>query len=42
MRPANRKDPDMTQEKKVTRAKVSILELARQLGNVSHAGRVTG
>lgn len=32
----------MTQEQKVIRAKVGILELARQLGNVSQACRVMG
>ncbi|MDI7047358.1 helix-turn-helix domain-containing protein, partial [Escherichia coli] len=32
----------MTQEQKVIRAKVGMLELARQLGNVSQACRVMG
>ena len=32
----------MTQEQKVIRAKLGMLELARQLGNVSQACRVTG
>jgi len=32
----------MTQEQKVIRAKVGILELAKQLGNVSQACRVMG
>ncbi|VVE85351.1 integrase [Pandoraea sputorum] len=32
----------MTQDQKVIRAKVGILELARQLGNVSQACRVMG
>lgn len=32
----------MTQEQKVIRAKAGILELARQLGNVSQACRVMG
>ena len=30
-------DHDMTQEQKIIRAKVGLLELAKQLGNVSHA-----
>jgi hypothetical protein len=29
--------PEMTQEQKIIRAKVGLLELARQLGNVSQA-----
>jgi hypothetical protein len=32
----------MTQEQKVIRGKVGMLELARQLGNVSQACRVMG
>jgi hypothetical protein len=32
----------MTTEQKVIRAKVGVLELARQLGNVSQACRVMG
>ena len=32
----------MTQEQKVIRAKVGVLELAKQLGNVSQACRVMG
>ncbi len=32
----------MTQEQKAIRAKVGMLELARQLGNVSQACRVMG
>jgi hypothetical protein len=32
----------MTQEQKVIRAKIGILELAKQLGNVSQACRVMG
>jgi hypothetical protein len=40
MRAANSKESSMTQEQKVIRAKVGILELARQLGNVSQACRV--
>jgi len=32
----------MTTEQKVIRAKVGLLELAKQLGNVSHACRVMG
>ncbi|KVE34478.1 hypothetical protein WS68_09430 [Burkholderia sp. TSV86] len=42
MRAANSKESTMTQEQKVIRAKVGILELARQLGNVSQACRVMG
>jgi hypothetical protein len=30
----------MTTEQKVVKAKVGVLELARQLGNVSQAGRI--
>jgi hypothetical protein len=41
-RAANRKESTMTQEQKVIRAKVGMLELARQLGNVSQACRVMG
>src|SRR5690349_8245229 len=36
------KESAMTQEQKVIRAKVGILELAKQLGNVSQACRVMG
>ncbi len=32
----------MTQEQKVTRAKIGVLELAKQLGNVSQACRMMG
>jgi hypothetical protein len=32
----------MTQEQKVIRAKVGVLELAKQLGNVSQTCRVMG
>jgi ACT domain-containing protein len=32
----------MTKEQKVIRAKVGVLELAKQLGNVSQACRVMG
>jgi hypothetical protein len=32
----------MTQEQKVIRAKVGVLELAKQLGNVPQACRVMG
>ena len=32
----------MTQEQKVIRAKVGVLELAKQLGNVSQAGKMMG
>ena len=34
--------PTMTQEQKIIRAKVGLLELARQLGNVSQAYNMTG
>jgi Winged helix-turn helix len=40
--PATRKESAMTQEQKGIRAKVGMLELARQLGNVSQACRVMG
>ena len=32
----------MTKEQKIIRAKVGLLELARQLGNVSHACKMMG
>jgi hypothetical protein len=32
----------MTQEQKVIRAKVGVLELAKQLGNVSQASKIMG
>ncbi|MDI9621899.1 MAG: helix-turn-helix domain-containing protein, partial [Acidobacteriota bacterium] len=32
----------MTQQEKVIKVKVGLLELAKQLGNVSHACRVMG
>jgi Winged helix-turn helix len=32
----------MTQERKVIRAKVGVLELAKQLGNVSRACKIMG
>ena len=32
----------MTQEQKIIRAKVGLLELAKQLGNVSHACKMMG
>jgi hypothetical protein len=32
----------MTQEQKIIRAKVGLLELAKQLGNVSQACKMTG
>jgi Winged helix-turn helix len=41
-RAANRKESTMTQEQKAIRAKVGMVELARQLGNVSQACRVMG
>ena len=34
--------PTMTQEQKIIRAKVGLLELARQLGNVSQACKMMG
>jgi hypothetical protein len=34
--------PEMTQEQKIIRAKVGLLELARQLGNVSQACKMLG
>jgi hypothetical protein len=37
-----RKDTTMTKEQKIIRAKVGLLELARQLGNVSQACRWCG
>ncbi|GGC72705.1 hypothetical protein GCM10011504_57760 [Siccirubricoccus deserti] len=33
---------EMTQEQKITRAKVGLLELARQLGNVNQACKMLG
>jgi transposase InsO family protein len=36
------KDTDMTKEQKIIRAKVGLLELAKQLGNVSQACKVMG
>jgi ACT domain-containing protein len=36
------KEIDMTTEQKVIRAKVGVLELAKQLGNVSQACRMMG
>jgi hypothetical protein len=33
---------DMTKEQKVIRAKVGVMELAKQLGNVSQACRMMG
>ena len=43
-RPALRRDGDheMTQEQKIIRAKVGLLELAEQLGNVGQAGKMMG
>ncbi|KAG0186092.1 hypothetical protein DFQ28_008343 [Apophysomyces sp. BC1034] len=41
-RAANRQEVILTQEQKAIRAKVGILELARQFGNVSQACRVMG
>src|SRR5438128_11142995 len=35
-------DYDMTQEQKIIRAKVGLLELAKQLGNVSQACKMMG
>ena len=34
--------PEMTQEQKIIRAKVGLLELPRQLGNVSQACKMLG
>src|SRR5262247_837193 len=34
--------PTMTQEQKIIKAKIGLLELAKQLGNVSQACRVMG
>nr|WP_245725610.1 helix-turn-helix domain-containing protein [Pandoraea oxalativorans] len=42
MRSLNRSESTTTQGPKVIRANVGILELARRLGNVGQAGRVTG
>jgi len=42
LRIATRKDTDMTKEQKIIRAKVGLLELAKQLGNVSQACKVMG
>src|SRR4029077_11094833 len=36
------RDATMTQEQKVIRAKVGVLELAKQLGNVSQACKMMG
>src|SRR5438034_8434211 len=43
-RPALRRDGnhEMTQEQKIIRAKVGLLELAKQLGNVSQACKMMG
>jgi hypothetical protein len=43
-RPPDRRngDHDMTQEQKIIRAKVGLLELAKQLGNVSQACKMMG
>ena len=35
-------DDEMTQEQKIIRAKVGLLELAKQLGNVSQACKMMG
>jgi transposase InsO family protein len=40
--PAFRKDTDMTKDQKVIRGKVGLLELAKQLGNVSQACKMMG
>ncbi|WP_425294167.1 helix-turn-helix domain-containing protein, partial [Mesorhizobium delmotii] len=37
-----RKDTDMTKDQKIIRAKVGLLELAKQLGNVSQACKMMG
>jgi Winged helix-turn helix len=39
---ASEKDTDMTKEQKIIRAKVGLLELAKQLGNVSQACKMMG
>jgi ACT domain-containing protein len=36
------KDTDVTKEQKIIRAKVGLLELAKQLGNVSQACKMMG
>lgn len=42
-RPASAlEDVDMTRDQKIIRAKVGLLELARQLGNVSQACKMMG
>jgi Winged helix-turn helix len=37
-----KKDTDMTKEQKIIRAKIGLLELAKQLGNVSQACKMMG
>ena len=39
---ASKQRTDMTKEQKIIRAKAGLLELAKQLGNVSQACRVMG
>ena len=41
-RPRRFEDTDHDQEQKIIRAKVGLLELARQLGNVSQACKMMG
>jgi hypothetical protein len=40
LRSPRTEEPTMTNERKVIRAKVGLLELARQLGNVSQACKI--
>ena len=40
--PAGIRRPSMTKEQKIIRAKVGLLELAKQLGNVSQACKMLG
>jgi hypothetical protein len=39
---ASHEDTDMTKEQKIIRAKVGLIELAKQLGNVSQACKMMG
>jgi len=41
-RPRRKEDVEMTKDQKIIRAKVGLLELAKQLGNVSQACKVMG
>ena len=40
--PPRRLETDMTKEQKIIRAKAGLLELAKQLGNVSRACKMMG